>query len=375
MAGHLRRLLVSVVSISILLAATRPAAALSAATGDDYFAAGSSVGLAQVVPGDALLAGGRVDSDAAIGGDAVIAGGQVAVRATVGEDLYAAGGRVEVDALIGGDARLAGGQVQMAPQTRVTGSVAAAGGSVTVAGSIGGHLTVAAGEVTLSGDIGGDVHVRARELRVLEGTRIGGNLVYRTSSPVTLPADLLIGGAILPGGRGGRHDAFPEPAEDAGVRFTWIWLGGLFAVGVLLAVVFARFSRRTSRLLTAQPWFGMLLGLMGLVVMPMLIVALFMTLVGIPLALILLPFYVALLLGAYVIGALFLGDRMLSALRPSGAAGNGWRVTALLLVFVALALIGDLPFLGNVANLAVLLLGLGGLMLAFREGAQRLAGT
>lgn len=375
MNDHRRRVLCGVAAIGLLFAVIRPVLALSAAAGDDYFAAGSSVALALVVPGDALLAGGNIDSDAAIGGDATLLGGQVAVRATVGEDLYAAAGWLEVDALVGGDARLAGGKVRIAPQTGIAGSVAVAAGSATVVGSIGGQLVVAAGDVTLGGDVAGDVRIRARSLQVLEGTRIGGNLIYHTSEPVTLPADVQIGGGILPDRPAGGSAAHPAAPVDEGTGFTWVWLGGLCAVGALFAVVFARVSRRTSRALAAQPWFGMLVGFLVLAAVPALIIALFLTLVGIPLALILLPAYLAILPVSYVTGALFLGDRLLAFLRPAGEAGNGWRVAALLLVLVVLALIGDVPLFGWATHFAVLLLGLGGLLLVLWEGSRRPAGT
>lgn len=375
MHDHRRRVLCAVAAISLLLAVIRPVLALSATAGDDYFAAGSSVGLARVVPGDALLAGARIDGDAAIGGDATLVGGQVAVRATVGEDLYVAAGWLEVDALVGGDARLAAGKVGIAPQTSIAGSVAVAGGSVTALGSIGGQLIVAAGDVTLGGDVAGDVRIRARTLHVLEGTRIGGNLIYHTSVPVTLPADVQIGGGILSDEARGAFGAERRAQDDAGMGPGWIWLAGLFAVGVLFAVAFARVSRRTSRVLAARPWFGMLAGFLVLAATPGLIIALCLTLIGIPLALILLLAYLALLLASYVIGALFLGDRVLAFLRPAGEAGNGWRMAALLLVLVVLALVGDVPLFGGAAHFAVLLLGLGGLLLVLWEAGGRSAAS
>lgn len=371
MNDHRRRVLCGVAAISFLFVVMRPVQAFSAAAGDDFFAAGSSVGLARVVAGDAVLAGGRIDSDAAIGGDVTLVGGQVAVRATVGEDLYAAAGWLDVDALVGGDARLAAGKVQIAPQTSIAGSVAVAAGSVTAAGSIGGQLVVAAGDVTLGGDVAGDVRVRARTLHVLEGTRIGGNLIYHVSAPVTLPADVQIGGGVLSEEAAGASGADPRIWADSGRGLVWIWLAGLCAVGVLFAVAFARVSRRTSRALAERPWFGMLAGFLALAVTPALIIVLSLTLIGIPLALILLLAYLAILLASYGIGALFLGDRVLAFLRPAGEAGNGWRMAALLLVLVVLALVGDVPLIGGAAHFAVLLLGLGGLLLVLREGGRR----
>lgn len=331
---------------------------------DDYFLAGGSVRLEQTVGGDALLAAGKVESNASIAGDASLAGGQVAVRATVGQDLYAVAGQLEVDALVQGNARLAGGRVRITPESSIAGGVAIAGGSVDAEGEFGDYLTVAGGDVTIGGIVYGDVRVYAGRLTVLPGTRIGGELRYRTRSPVQLPEDLEVGEGIS------RDEDRPAAVADgwgsagAARGAGWFWFAGLLALGLLLAYAFAGFSRRTTAALGARPWFGMVVGLAVLAGVPFLAVALAITLVGLPLALILVLVYLAMLIGAYVVGALYLGDRALEALRPGQPASAGRRLLALLLVLLLLALVGGLPLLGSLARLAVLLLGMGGIVLA-----------
>ncbi|MCC7258131.1 MAG: hypothetical protein IT486_07135 [Gammaproteobacteria bacterium] len=344
-----------------------PTEELSGAMGADRFQAGASVVLAEPVDGDALLAGGSVDSDASIGGDATVAGGTVAIRATVGDDLYAAGGRIEVDARIGGNVRLAGGSVTMTPQTFVEGGAAVAGGTVEARGHFGDYLTVAGDEVTLGAEVDGDVRVYAHRLTVLPGTRIGGTLRYRASDPVELPPDVVVGGGMV------RED---DPAvgptsgdwdgDDAAGRVGWIGLAGLLVVGALLAWGLAGFSQRTTAALIAQPWLGLGLGFVVLVCTPVLVAVLVITLVGIPLAVILLLTYLATLIAAYVLGALYCGDRALAALRLGAQPSLVMRLLGLFLVLVALALASGIPVLGSVARLVVLLLGLGGIALALR---------
>jgi hypothetical protein len=359
-----------------LLALAMPAVgqdsqSVTTALGDDYFGAGAAVELREPITGDALLAGGTVESNASIGGDATMAGGQVAVRATVGDDLYVAGGRVEVDALVAGNARIAGGRVRVAPETRIEGGAAIAGGTVTIGGSFGRYLTVAGGDVTLGGEVAGDVRVYADSLTVLPGTRIGGRLSYRSSAAVTLPPDVEIQGGAVREREQASGQAQPAwDAEDTAGRVGWLWLGGLFAVGLLLAYSFAKFSRQTTRALSDRPWLGMGVGFLALVCVPAIAAALAITLIGIPLALILVLLYLAMLIGAYVIGALYLGDRVLAAARPGAPVTAGLRLGALFLVLIALALVNSIPLLGNVVRFGVLLLGLGGMVLALWGGRR-----
>lgn len=332
-----------------------------AAPGDDRFAAGATVELLEPVGGDAFLAGGLVESNASIEGDAVIAGGTVAVRATVGDDLFVAGGQVEVDALVSGDVRIAAGRVRIAPESRVEGDV-----------------TIAAGEVTLAGNVAGDVQVYADQLTVTPGTRIGGKLSWRTSQPVNLPPDVSVEGGVAPDNdpaedaTDGQADDRRRASDTAGIG--WLWLAGLLGVGWLLVLGFAQFSRRTTRILTERPWAGMGVGLLVLAGVPAVVLALAVTLVGIPLALIMLMLYAATLIAAWVVGALFIGDRALALARPGVSATKGWRLGALLLVLLVLGLLESLPVIGDLARFAVLLLGLGGIGLAlWNREDERLA--
>ncbi|MCK6369764.1 MAG: hypothetical protein L6Q83_00310 [Gammaproteobacteria bacterium] len=363
-----------IAAVAVLLALSGPGAAadtMIAASEEDHFSAGGSVELRELVAGDALLAGGSVESNAAVGGDLVAAGGDVAVRATVGSDLYVAGGQVMIDALVGGSARIAGARVRVAPQSRIEGGLAVAGGSVSVDGRLGRYLVIAGRDVTLGGEIAGDVHVYAQSLRVLGGTRIGGQLVYRSDEPLVLPPDVEIAeGVVREDGREGEaaQRAWRQDAERMGRGFAWAWLAGLLAVGLLLVFTLVAFSRRVTQVVRERPWFAIILGFGVLACGPALIIALSMTLVGIPLALILLLLYLAMLIGAYVVGALYLGDRALEA--AHAGPGTPWRrLGALFLVLIALALAGAVPVLGDIARFAVLLLGLGGIVLVAWAGA------
>ena len=112
----------------------------------------------------------------------------------------------------------------------------------------------------------------------------------------------------------------------AGRSTPWLWLAGLFAVGLLLAWALAGFSKRTTLALSERPWIGLAIGFLVLVAVPGVALALFVTLIGIPLALIVLLLYLAMLIAGYVVGALFLGDRVLMAARPGEPPSTGWRI-------------------------------------------------
>lgn len=317
----------SAFAIALLLAGSVAAGAdrTVARLGEDWFSAGATVELAEPVDGDALLAGGTVESNASVGGDLTVAGGRVAVRAAIGEDLYAAGGRLEVDALVHGNARLAGGRVSIAPESRIDGRAAIAGGTVDLQGEFGRSLTVTGGDVTLGGEVAGDVAVYAESLTVLPGTRIAGRLSYRTAGDVVLPPDVQVMGGVA-------RERAAAPADNGGWSAPFavggLWVGGLFALGLVVALSLGAFSLRASSALAQRPWMGLGVGFLVLAGVPAVTLVLFVTLIGIPVALVLLLVYLAMLIVGYVVGALFLGDRLLARASPGGphsTLGRGWR--------------------------------------------------
>jgi hypothetical protein len=333
--------------------------------GEDHFAAGGIVTLRSPVRGDAMLAGGTIESSAEIGGDVAAAGGQIDIGGSVGDDLYVAGGSVDVDARVGGNARITGGRVSVGPDAQVVGGATIAGGNVVLAGSFGPYLSVAGGNVRLGGRVAGDVTVRAGTLSFEPGTQIDGKLTYSTRERTTIPE-----GVVIAGGAEHRPLAWHADGErwrdrdhdERGV--SWIWTLGLFGVGLLLALAFPAFSARTGAAAAARPWLALGVGFLALIVVPAAMIVLLITIIGIPLAVIVLLLYVVALIVGYVTGALFLADRALGALRPAASASLGWRVGALAIVLLGLALIGLVPFLGGLVRFAVLLLGLGALALA-----------
>lgn len=343
--------------------------------GEDLFAAGGTVSIRNPVNGDALLAGGTIDSKSGIAGDAAVTGGEITLGGRIGEDLYAAGGQLEIDAQVGGNARIAGGRVRTSSDARIDGGATIAGGTLRLDGTFGRYLNVAGGSVTLGGRVQGDALVRAEELTLEPGTQIEGKLTYYTPKPIALPADAMV--------RGGMHHVpTDEPRKATGwlgdwrsEGLGWVWLTGLFLVGLMIALALPAFAARTSATIAANPWGSLGLGFVALVCIPAAAILLLITIVGIPLALILMMLYFVALLAGYVVGALFLAEKTLTALGRGATAGTGLRVLVFALVLVALALLAFVPVLGWLARVAVLLLGLGAIALAIFHTRKAPAAT
>ena len=112
---------------------------------------------------------------------------------------------------------------------------------------------------------------------------------------------------------------------------------------------------------TVRSRFGMslLTGFVILVSAPAVAIVLFVTLVGAPLALLTLLAYAALLLIGYVSAASVLGGMGLEWLQPAHAQGRAWQVGAAGAGVLAVAIAGQLPWIGGAIMFVTMLVGLG----------------
>ena len=300
---------------------------------------------------------------AAFGPDRFAVGGRVLQTEPVDGDVLAAGGRVLVDARIGHNVRAAGGRVEIGEKALVEGNASLAGGRIVVRGPVKGHLQAAGGRVLIDSAIDGDVFAACGKLELGPHARIGGKLTYRAQEEMTRDSAAQVAGAIdyRPSARDITH-------PPRGNRWTrgWLWTAGLALLAILLAGALPAASERVGGQLRAHPWLSLLAGLVVLICMPVAAVIVMLTIIGIPLGLLAILAYLALMLIGYVAAAVTLGEMALARAQPGIAAPTVSRMLAAALAVLVLALLARVPFVGGFVVLATLLFGIGALVLAMK---------
>jgi hypothetical protein len=344
--------------------------------GSDFFGAGGMLNLTEPVEGDAFLAGGHVATASEVQGDLVAAGGEVSVGGAIGDDLYAAGGSVQFDAIVKGNARVAGGDIHVGPATMVAGGMSLTGGQIAFEGVAHDYLQASGGSVRINGEVVGDAEVRANELLIGPEARIGGRLVYHGPQPPAVPE-----GAVIAGGLEfheadiGRYfgDVRPQARDTASGLGTFLWFLGVFLAGALFILLLPRFTSEAAAAIGRQPLPSLGLGLAILLCVPFVAVVLLITIIGIPVALLLMSLYLLVLFLGWITAALFVAQRGLAALRPGQAATRGWLMLTLLLGLVVLWLLRQIPFVGGWIGFVALLAGIGALAWRTFNGRQAAA--
>ncbi|MEX1207336.1 MAG: hypothetical protein WEE36_01830 [Acidimicrobiia bacterium] len=348
------------------------------------------LGLIAAIP--LLVAGLRV------GGVVIVAEDEV-----VREDLYAMGERVIVEGVIQGDLFVITGHLTVAGRVEgdvlglvggpalisgeVTGSVRVAANTITVTGVIHDDLAAAALETTIHGGIGRDaflytgemstdgiigreirahawrmsidgpvgkdVKVRVDTLILGDNAVVTGDVFYKGTDEARVSDDAQVFGSIT------RRDALAPVWAKALTRlFAILSLFGFVFAGLVGSWLFRGTSRRAVAVVGARPGRAALVGLGVVLLVPVLVLPLFLTLVGIPVALVLLLLWLV---------ALFLGPLPAVTWVGTRLTRGGMVVGLVVGTLVWRGAMWLLPLLAAVLYLSALLIGLGAAVLAAWE--------
>lgn len=338
-----RRALVLVVVLALLLQAGTGIAAAQSFEG----AAGTIV----------VEEGETVDSIEAVGTTIV-------VRGTVTGDVSGAAADVQVaeSGRIGGNLQVAAATIRV--DGSVDGNVNAAGATVEIGetATIGGNLEVGASYALIDGAVAGDVRAGAETLELGPNADVGGEFRYDAATFTQDPDAAVAGGVVqdpdIQGPTGPDFQPFVLPS----------WVGvvyGLFAsllLGVVLLAVFPRFSSGVASRVAEEPLKSGGVGLLTLVAVPILLVLVAITIIGIPLTILgAIAFGITVWVGS-VYGQYAVGAWVLNRLDSD----NRW--LALVVGLVGFAILGLIPILGGLLNFVAFLLGLGAFTLGLRDG-------
>jgi cytoskeletal protein CcmA (bactofilin family) len=338
-------------------------------TSNVYLAAGIAR-TAAPVGGDFYAVGGQVTIDQPVQGEVYAAGGRIGISAAVDDDMRLLGGDVTVAAPVRGDASIIAGTISLAKGARVSGKAMLAGGNVEIAGTLERGGRIFADRLVISGHVVGGLRIIASRIEITSTARFEGPIDFTSRRAVVVAPGAQVEGPVT---------AMPSRAREKAdeVRRTGEWAvplfyAGLWAAGILLLLVFPRFTVAAQDQMRASPVKSLALGAALVFALPVVALLLIVTVVGIPVAFALIALYAVLLLAGFLTALFFVAERIGRLLRGGRAPGTGWRVALLLAALVLLALVARLPLAGGIVSLLVLIFGVGALgQQLYRQYADR----
>jgi hypothetical protein len=211
----------------------------------------------------------------------------------------------------------------------VLGDVVVFGGNATVYGEVQGGVVTVKGDVTLTStaNVEGDVVCIWGNADVAEGATTGQT-------------------TVLNFGRMFQKTFSRKPVVGWVVVFDLLWLFIVLAVAVLVIAAFPRQTKAVSARVQGQYARSLLVGILGILLIPVVFLVLLVTIIGIPVAVLGLPLA---LLAAFLMGGTAVGFRIGELLREQFHLN--WSAPAAL-ACTGILIIQGIVFFGRLANLA-----------------------
>lgn len=330
----------------------------------DYFATGETISLSGTVNGDAYIAGKTVFVDGLINGDLIIAGGTVTIRGTVKEDLRVLGGSVTITGTVDKNITALGGTVVLTNGATIGGSLTAGAGTLHILSPLGKGATIAAGKTIIGSTINGNVTALIDDLTLTDTASIQGDLLYYSdfegnltkSDSATVSGEIIHTIPIHDPALTNKNNVFS--LSGVGLFIKLLSLFSSLLLGLILLQFTPRFTNRTVSHIEKKPFISILFGGLFFILSPILIFLLFITLVGIPFAIIFILLLTGIVFFAKVFAIMFIGQQLIKYLNQK--ASHQW---ILVLGIVAYGLLTAIPIFGFILSVLSVCAGAGALLI------------
>jgi cytoskeletal protein CcmA (bactofilin family) len=272
---------------------------------EDLYAVGNRTIVEGVVQGDLIVLTTDLVVTGRVEGDVVgLVTGTARVGGTVEGSVLLGAVRLEVAGTVGGDVATLAADVSVAAE--VQRDVLVIGGDAVVGGRVGRDVRAQAWKLGVHGEVGRDVVARVDDLTVGSGAAVAGDILYKASGGVDL-AEGVAGGQVSE-----RRVLAPVWAKAAARAFTWLSLLGFLVGSFVVFWLFRSTAERSVWVVGRSPWRAGLVGLAVVIVPPALAAPLGISLVGLPVALLLLVAWLAVLVLGPASAVAWAGRRILA---------------------------------------------------------------
>ncbi len=315
-----------------------------------------SIAAGETIDDTLVVFADRIDVRGTVTGDLIAFARRVNVQGTVMGNVIGFGQGIEITGNVAGDIWAFGQNVAVGTGSKVERDATLLGANLSTDGDVGRDLTGIGGYMDVGNSVGRDVRFWGRRLSVRAPLRIGRNLYARVRSDKDAQIDP---GATIAGKKQVELEK-PERSRYLKPSF-YMWqlvrIGAAFFMGLLLFWLFpsiGRASLSTARNLLTSGGIGFL----AAVATPIAAIILAITILGLPIALVALVLYLLGLYLAKIVVAKALGDAIWAEKGKGASSAALVLLAGLVIVIIAI----NLPYIGGVLNILLILLGLGSLV-------------
>jgi len=341
---------------------------------EDLYVAGGTVTINAPIYGDVIIAGGTISINDTIMNDLLLAGGNVTINSYVADDIRCAGGELHVLKNVGGDLVITGGTVEIARGVIINGGLITGGGNIIAHGAINGDVRAGAASFTFDGIANKNFDCRADKL-IMNGSVAGTSVL--AAREIIIQTGASFNNNVRFWNKQGKLD-FKQSVKNGNAVFdptlkiassNWYYLGHVTVVGLiwylltvfsfilLIQYLFANTFKKAGHAAGHSLLKSLGLGFLFFIGVPVAVVLLLITIIGIPIGLILMASYAVVAVLATIITSLVLAnwynDRF-------GYNWHYWKISfSAMGVFILLKLVSFTPLMGWFIMIAIACIAFG----------------
>ena len=315
----------------------------------NYYAAGQSVEIYGEINGDLFLVGQNIIIDSEnINGDIFAAGSSLTIKGQINGSVRFAGERLNIYGQVSKNGFFAGQIAMIGSESVVGGHMTAWGQQVSLRGQVTGDLEGGMDILTVSGQVGQDIDLylsgdNVDALQLTDEAIVDGSVRYHAWQELNISEQAQIGGEVV------FNKMTKHVKSDFGIPVLWsmvLKFFGMLVVGMLLIYLLPKLLPYVTSRVKKHPARTLFIGLATLILTPIISILLMITIIGLPLAFIILGAWVIALYVAKVLAAWLVG----SWLKNKFLANYKWsKVSVLALGILVYVLICKIPIVGWIA--------------------------
>lgn len=358
--------------LAIFILPTTAAQALEAQASNSFYLAKE-----EISNGNLLVTGKNITIDGTVSGDLIVAAHTLSVTGRVDGDIIAIAQTININGEVGGNIRVIGNAVSLngpairnvnvignnfilGDQARIGWDVLSLTNKLEVRGNIDGNLNGRTQDALIYGKIGKNVNLNLSadnlnpSLTISPESVINGNLTYTSKDAAKIYDQAKISGEI-------KQNLPVNDQKNDWLPWLWARIFSIFSaiiVGLVLVFLLKNITLKTLEKIKEQPFKMIWPGLVVMLILPPISLLLVFTLIGLPLALIIMAGWFIALYFAKIIIATIIGQLIFKKLLKKSEPSLLW---SMVLGIIICWLLFNIPLIGWILGLVAIWIGLGGI--------------
>lgn len=335
---------------------------------DDLVIAGGSIKLDGIIEGDLISASKSLVQSGLILGSLNAAAQDLDVLGEVKGSVRGFAQNININGKLDRNLLAFGYAVDIKPGAEIEKDITVFCGKMTLDGTLRGNLKGGVGELIISGVVNGDVSIKAEKITLMPTARIEGDFKYKSKKEAKIESGAQVSGETV------WTEIEPEKEKKPKSIFTgkslipeMLFLLALMVTGIVLTLIFKKNAYQAKQAVEGSFLKSLGLGFVFMVCIPIAMIILLITVIGIPIAIIAFFVYAILIYIAKIPVAAFVGEKIIRALGKQGEPSLIW---SMLLGLVVLTLLLNIPYLEWPAYFVVLFTGFGAIISSQRRSAS-----